>query len=83
MQELGDKADNPVYVHQGDVPVITPPPTFSEELKKQVPKRGKQLPEDLPVDIFTLIRLQARLDNEQFSLVNKNGQAKKKKRMEN
>ncbi|MCI5117592.1 MAG: hypothetical protein D3913_06455 [Candidatus Electrothrix sp. LOE1_4_5] len=75
-QVLGNKDDNPVYVHQEDIPVITPPATFPEELAKQVPERGIQLSKERPDDIFALIQLQARLSNEKFSLVDMNGQAK-------
>ncbi|MCI5148575.1 MAG: hypothetical protein D3916_04155 [Candidatus Electrothrix sp. MAN1_4] len=87
VQKLGAKDGSPVYVHQGDIPPdITPPPNLSEEEKEKwenVPKRGWLLSDGIPDDVFILIRLQARpnrLDNknEEFSLVDENGQAKEK-----
>ncbi len=71
LQDLGIKDDNPVYIHQGDAPVIILPDGITG-----APERGLLLSLGIQDDIFTLIRLQARPDNEQFSLVNANGQAK-------
>lgn len=76
VHELGDKTKNPVYIHQGDVPEIVPPDTFTSDIVEQLPKKGCLLSDDIPDNVFVLIRLQARLDDEEFSLIDENRQVK-------
>ncbi|WP_404355106.1 hypothetical protein [Methylotuvimicrobium sp. KM1] len=61
----------PVYVHQGDVPVLEVP-----EMEGAI-FRGIALDSSLPKDVFALIRLHAeRLDDGRFSLIDSQGRAK-------
>lgn len=69
---LGELNKLPVFVHQNDVPVITPPPGLLD-----VPTRGVLLSSDIPDDVFALIQLSAvRPGNAEFSLTNDQGRAK-------
>ncbi|QIL74979.1 hypothetical protein [Hymenobacter sp. HDW8] len=53
----------PVYLHQGDVPAIVPPPGLTG-----VPTRGIQLTEGIPDDVFALVRIRAvRPGNAEYS----------------
>ena len=62
----------PIFVHQDDIPVIVPPEGLAG-----VPARGLLLSDDIPDNIFAFIRLTAtREEDEDFSLVDENGQAK-------
>ncbi len=64
--------DSPVFVHQGDVPVIMPPDGLTG-----VPERGIELTSDIPDNIFALIHLSAkRPDDDDFSLTGEDGHAK-------
>jgi hypothetical protein len=66
---LGAAASAPVYIHQGDVPAITPPPALDG-----VPARGIELTGDIPDDVFALIHLSAvRQDDPAFSFVDAEG----------
>jgi hypothetical protein len=73
LQELSAQAtDLPVFVHQGDIPVITPPVGLMG-----APQKGILLSDDIPDNVFFLIHLTAiRSDDDDFSLINSNGQAK-------
>lgn len=72
-QKLNDEATKiPVFVHQGDVPAIVPPNGLT-----MVPSRGIVLSEDIPDNVFLLIRLSAiRGDDGDFSFIDSNGHAK-------
>ncbi len=72
-QQLSAQAtDLPVFVHQGDVPAIVPPPGLSG-----APARGVMLSGDIPDNVFAVIRLSAtRGDNPAFSFIDSNGNAK-------
>ena len=62
----------PVFIHQGDVPIIQPPPGLTG-----APPRGILLTDDIPDDIFALIRLvPIRADDDQFSLIDAAGHAR-------
>jgi hypothetical protein len=62
----------PVFIHQGDVPVLGTPPGLTG-----APPRGILLAEDIPDDIFALIRLApVRADDDQFSLTDAAGHAR-------
>jgi hypothetical protein len=64
--------DLPVFVHQGDVPVIVPPAGLAG-----VPQRGIALTDDIPDNVFALIRLSAiRPDDDDFSFIGSDGHAK-------
>ena len=64
--------DLPVSVHQGDLPVIVPPPDLIG-----TPKRGITLSSNIPDNVFALIRLSPiRIGNEDFSFTDHNGHAK-------
>lgn len=64
--------DYPVFVHQGDAPVIAPPPGVVG-----APQRGVRLTADVPDDVFALISLTAvRADDDSFSFVDGAGAAK-------
>lgn len=76
VRELGAKIENPVYIHQGDIPDIVPPDTFTSDIAEQLPKKGCLLSDDIPDNVFVLIRLQAKLDDEEFSLVDEERGAK-------
>ncbi len=65
-------ARQPVFIHQGDVPAVVPPPGL-----QGAPARGIALSRDVPDDVFALIRLAAvRGDDDDFSLVDDQGYAK-------
>ncbi|MEF8708600.1 MAG: hypothetical protein V5B38_06905 [Candidatus Accumulibacter propinquus] len=71
-QLAADANDLPVYLHQGDVPAITPPAAVTG-----VPSRGVSLSNDISDDVFALLRLTAvRPDKEAFSFVDATGKAK-------
>lgn len=72
-QQLAATAtDFPVFLHQGDVPAIAPPPGLVG-----APARGIRLSEDIPDDVFALIRLTAvRGDDDSFSFVDGGGAPK-------
>jgi hypothetical protein len=62
----------PIYVHQADAPVVTPPAGVMG-----APARGVQLSDDVADDLFMLIRLTAvRGDDDAFSFVDGNGAAR-------
>lgn len=66
-------ADWPVFVHQGDVPVIVAPTGLAG-----VPERGIELTDDIPDSTFALVRLYTtRSDDDDFSLIGGNGHARK------
>jgi hypothetical protein len=73
VQQLAAQAtDVPVFVHQGDIPVITPPAGLAG-----APAKGIQLSGNIPDNVFALIRLESRRpDDEDFSLIDGNGHAK-------
>lgn len=73
VQQLSAQAiDVPVFVHQGDIPVITPPAGLAG-----APAKGILLSGDIPDTVLALIRLEARRpDDEDFSLIDGNGHAK-------
>lgn len=70
-----DKADNlPVFVNQADVPVLSIPQCIVEKMADC--KCGIMLTEDIPDNVFALIRLSAvRASDSEFSLI-KSGKAK-------
>jgi len=72
-QQLDAQATNlPVFVHQGDVPVIVPPAGLVG-----APARGVRLTGDIPDRVAVLIRLSAlRSDDTDFSLIDSEGHAK-------
>lgn len=62
----------PVFVHQGDVPLLVPPSGLVG-----APTRGVQLSNEIPDAVFALIRLSAtRADDDDFSLIDNSGHAK-------
>jgi hypothetical protein len=72
-RQLGaDVAKQPIYVHQGDAPVIVPPADVTG-----APARGMALSGDTRDDVFALIKLVAsRGDNGAFSFVGPDGLAR-------
>ncbi|MGR9505549.1 hypothetical protein ACU8MW_17760 [Rhizobium leguminosarum] len=71
-QQLGTLADLPLYVNQADAPPIVAPAGISG-----APGCGVALSDDIPDDVFSLIRLSAvRADNGAFSFVDGNGAPK-------
>jgi hypothetical protein len=76
-QQLNTQAINmPVFVHQGDVPVIVPPAGIADSI--DVPKNGIMLSNDIPDEVFALIRLAAiRANDSDFSFIDSKGLAKK------
>lgn len=72
-QVLGaNAADFPVYLHQGDVPAITPPPGFIG-----VPSKGILLSSEIPDNVFACLSVTAqRADNSAFSFVDAMGNVK-------
>jgi hypothetical protein len=65
-------SDYPVFVHQGDAPVITPPLGVMG-----APQRGVRLSADVTDDAFALISLTAvRADDDSFSFVDGTGAAR-------
>jgi hypothetical protein len=66
---LGPRANFPVYVHQGDVPPITPPAGSTG-----APAQGIELATDTPPTVAAVIRLAPRrADDNAFSFANANG----------
>ena len=66
---LGTRAEHPVYVHQGDVPRIVPPPGSSG-----APGRGVEMAPDMPPTVTAVIRLFARRDDDDaFSFAGADG----------
>lgn len=64
--------DLPVFVHQGDVPVIIPPPGLVG-----APARGIKLTDDIADNIFAIVHLSpVRADDEDFSFIDGSGHAK-------
>lgn len=63
-QAVANSAGQPVFVHQDDVPVLVPPAGLTG-----VPKRGIELTNDLPDDLFALIRIKTLLPASNFSLL--------------
>ena len=71
-QQLNALATNlPVFVHQGDVPAIVPPTGLVG-----VPARGVMLSDDIPDNVFALIRLSAQANDSDFSFIDSSGHAK-------
>jgi len=72
-QQLNAQASNlPVFVHQNDVPAIVPPLGLVG-----APQRGIRLSDDIPDNVFALIRLSPlRADDNSFSFTDGNGLAK-------
>ncbi|MBY5456429.1 hypothetical protein HFO89_08670 [Rhizobium leguminosarum] len=71
-QQLGRLADLPLYVNQADAPPIVAPAGIGG-----APARGVALSDDVPDDVFSLIRLSAvRADNDAFSFIDGNGAPK-------
>lgn len=73
MHSIGAVATElPVFVHQGDVPVILPPPGLVG-----APARGVLLSDEIPADVFALIRLvPTRADADEFSFIDEAGHPK-------
>lgn len=70
-QQIDANANNePVFVNQGDAPVIVPPPGVTG-----APARGVELTDDVTDDVFALITLTARAGNAAFSFVDGAGAA--------
>lgn len=66
---LGPRNALPVYVHQGDVPTITPPPGTTG-----APTRGVELAPGTPPELVALVRLGLRRpDDQAFSVVDQAG----------
>ena len=72
-QQIAAQAtDLPVFLHQADRQAIVPPAGLVG-----APGRGIQLTDDIPDDVFILIRLSSlRPDDTDFSFIDSNGQAK-------
>lgn len=72
-QQISSQANaSPVFVHQGDVPEITPPPGLAG-----VPKRGILLTDEIPDDVFGVVRLSATHPSDtDFSFIDGSGKAK-------
>ncbi|MGY6275633.1 hypothetical protein [Methylomonas sp. MgM2] len=73
LNQLDADADAmPVFVHQDDVPAITPPAGLSG-----APERGILLSDGMPNDLFALIRLNAITEGDpDFSFIDSDGGAK-------
>ena len=70
-QQIDANANNqPVFVNQGDAPVIVPPPGVTG-----APPRGVELTDDVTDDVFALITLTAVAGNAAFSFVDGAGAA--------
>lgn len=70
---IGAQSKLPVFVHQGDIPVIVPPAGL-----EGVPQRGVILCEKLPETFFALIKINAvRNDNAAFGIIDNVGRAKR------
>lgn len=68
-QVLGPKSDHPVYVHQGDIAPITPPPGSAG-----APAGGIEMTPDTPPAVAAVIRLVPRRgDDAAFSFANADG----------
>ncbi len=68
-QTLGATADLPVFVHQGDVPAITPPTNTTG-----APDRGVEVDDETPPDVIALIHVDAvRHDDPTFSIADAQG----------
>ena len=71
-QLLGVKAELPIYLHQGDILPIVPPPGLPG-----VPPRGIRLTEEVGDDVFALLSLTAeRPGNSEFSFIDGQGHSK-------
>jgi hypothetical protein len=72
-QQLNANADAaPIYMHQGDAPVIAVPAGMTG-----APAKGVTLSEDVADDVFVLLKLKAvRADDDSFSFVDAQGKAK-------
>ena len=76
-QQLGRPADKavdfPVFFNQADLPLLTPP----EDIEEELPARGIMLTEDIPDNVFALIRCFAvnPLDDD-FSFIDNEGKVK-------
>jgi hypothetical protein len=71
-QQLGALAQLPVYLHQGDAPVIVAPPGVVG-----APERGVELTAGAPDDVLAVIRLSPRrADDDDFSFIDANGLAR-------
>jgi hypothetical protein len=70
LQDLGPRADLPIYVHRGDVPTITPPARTTG-----APTGGVALSSDMPIDVAVVVRLvpQRAAPETAYSFVNSNG----------
>lgn len=68
-QQLGQLAQLPVYLHQGDAPVIVAPAGVAG-----APERGVELTGGVPDDVLAVIRLSPqRADDNDFSFIEANG----------
>ncbi len=68
-QVLGPRSEHPVYVHQGDVPPITPPANAVG-----APSAGIEMQAGTPPDVAAVIRLTPRrTDDTAFSFANADG----------
>lgn len=70
-RSLGEAASHPVYVNQGDVPAIVPPPGSTG-----APARGIEMAPDTPPDVAAVIRLSPRRaghDGDLFSFAKAGG----------
>ena len=63
--------DLPVYVNQGDIPTIVPPQSLNG-----VPQRGIELAEDIPDNLFGLVRLSTTANDGDFDFLDANGNPK-------
>jgi hypothetical protein len=69
LRTLGSRNALPVYVHQGDIPPITPPAG-----SVGAPQRGIELAPHLPRDVEMVVRIVRRHDSDPaFSIVNADG----------
>ncbi|MGR8935584.1 MAG: hypothetical protein ACU837_14510 [Gammaproteobacteria bacterium] len=62
--------DFPVFSHQGDIPAIVSPAGLVG-----APPRGIILTDDIPRDVYALIRLSAKANNASFSFIDHAGHA--------
>lgn len=66
---LGAHAELPVYVHQGDTPIVNAPGVIG------APAQAAEISAETPRDVLAIIRLHpVRVDDDDFSLVGANGQ---------
>jgi hypothetical protein len=69
VQQLGPTADLPVFVHQGDAPVVVPPAGVVG-----APARGIELTDGVPDAVLAVLRLSpVRTDDDDFSFVDGTG----------